>query len=190
MMAKKDSKKADKAESGDGGAGGSEPRGTGTANPKPPAAVNVPAPSGGSGAAARVDVATPTPTTALTEPGGDAAETARRSSPGSSAPVTVDTPTSVEVMTTPAGRGVPAPGAPVSPQRARPSDLVDGVGDVLLTPLRLAGRVLPTSRTSVVFGVAALTVVGALDWPVAVAAGLGYEALRRWTAADDRSRRR
>jgi hypothetical protein len=189
MMAK-NGKKADKSESASGGTGRSEPGGTGTANPKPPAAATVPAPTGGSGATARVDVATPTPTTALTEPGGDAAETARRSSPGSSAPVTVDTPTPVEAMTTPAGRGAPAPSSPGNRQLVGTSDFTDGVGDFLLAPLRVAGRVLPTSRTSVVLGVAALTVVGALDWPVAVAAGLGYEALRRWTAADERARRR
>ena len=121
---------------------------------------------------------------------GKKADRSGSASGGTGGSVTVDTPTPVEVLTTPAGRGAPATGSAGSRQLVRTSDLADGVGDVLLAPLRVAGRVLPTSRTSVVLGVAALTVVGALDWPVAVAAGLGYEALRRWTAADERARRR
>jgi hypothetical protein len=127
---------------------------------------------------------------ALTEPGGDASETARRASPGSSAPVTADTPTPVGALTTRAGRGVPASGTGSGADLARTSDLVDGLAEALLTPLRVAGRLVPSSRTSVVLGVAALTVVGALDWPAAIAAGLGYEALRRWAPRDDRTRRR
>jgi hypothetical protein len=169
-MAKKDGKKADQlTKPAGGGEAGSGPTTSGTDAP---------------------DVGTTTSTRALTEPGGDAAETARRASPGSSSPVRADTPTPVGALTTPAGRGAPASGAGSGAELGRTPDLAEGVAEALLTPLRVAGRLVPSSRTSVVLGVAALTVVGALDWPAAIAAGLGYEALRRWAPRDDGSRRR
>lgn len=43
--------------------------------------------------------------------------------------------------------------------------------------------VLPTRRLPLVLGVGALLVVGVIDPPAALGAGLAYEALRRWSAA-------
>lgn len=174
--------------SGSGGSGdtGSAAR-TGAPTPTEVSAPATPSRSDRDASGTGVDVETTTPTGALSEPGGDAAETARRASPGSSAALAVPTATPVEALRAPAGRPRPASAARPGPQPVRTSDLVDGLAEVLRAPLRVADRVLPGGRTPMVLGVAALTLVGVLDWPAAVAAGLGYEALRRWAPDHERT---
>ncbi|HEY2191561.1 MAG TPA: hypothetical protein VGH76_04545 [Actinomycetospora sp.] len=184
-MAKKDDKKADKSDKG-----GDDTAGVKAPIPKPPPPATVPTTPSGSGSADDVDAGTTTPTSALTEPGGNAAEIARRASPASSAPLTVDTTTPVRALTAPAGDPSLARGAQPGLQLPRTSDLVDGLTGVLRAPAQIAGRVLPARRAPVVLGVAALTLIGVLDWPAAIAAGLGYEALRRWAPSDERPRTR
>jgi hypothetical protein len=63
------------------------------------------------------------------------------------------------------------------PDRAGVADQIAGVA---LFPLAVARRVLPDRELPVYLGVGALAAVGAVEWPVAVAAGLGYAALKRW----------
>lgn len=202
-MAKDGKKKAGKSDGGGGSTPSTSGADTHATTPKPPPPATVPARpsgsgsgssagdgpsrptvidqgrSGDTGSAAPTGVETTTPTGALSEPGGDAAETARRASPGSSAALAVPTATPVEALRAPAGRSRATAARPEA-QVVQTSDLVDGVADVLRAPLRVADRVLPAGRTPMVLGVAALTLVGVLDWPAAVAIGLGYEALRRW----------
>lgn len=43
-------------------------------------------------------------------------------------------------------------------------------------------QILPTGRTPVYLGAAALMLVGLVDPPAALGMGLAYEALRRWSA--------
>lgn len=182
-MAKKDEKKkADKSDKG-----GDDTTGAKAPIPKPPPPATASTTPSGSGPASDVDAGTTTPTSALAEPGGNAAEIARRSSPGSSAPLTVDTTTPVRALTAPAGDPSLVTGAH-GPQLPRTSDLVDGLTGVLRAPVQIVGRVLPARRAPVVLGVAALTLIGVLDWPAAIATGLGYEALRRWAPSDERPR--
>ncbi len=47
----------------------------------------------------------------------------------------------------------------------------------------LVGEVLPARRLPLYLGAAALLAVGVVDPPAAIGAALGYEVLRRWTAA-------
>jgi hypothetical protein len=63
--------------------------------------------------------------------------------------------------------------------RQRPG-AADQVAGAMLLPLAVARRVLPRQELPVYLGVGALAVVGVIEWPVAVGAGLGYAALRRW----------
>jgi hypothetical protein len=51
---------------------------------------------------------------------------------------------------------------------------------VVLLPVQVAQQVMPTRRLPVYLGAAALALVGIVEWPVAVGAGLAWEALRRW----------
>lgn len=103
---------------------------------------------------------------------------------GSGAAVTTPTATPVEALSAPAGSPTSSRGTSPSTALARvaPADTrtSDDVAEVLLVPLRVARRVLPTQRTTVALGVGALALLGALDWPAAVGLGLGWEALRRW----------
>lgn len=64
-------------------------------------------------------------------------------------------------------------------QRPAIAPLLAGGSVGVAQALRL---VLPTRRVPLYLGVAALLVVGVVDAPVAVAGGLVYEALRRWSA--------
>lgn len=65
----------------------------------------------------------------------------------------------------------------------RPTDgggFAGDVADALLLPVRVADRVLPDRELPVYLAAGALAAVGVLEWPVALAGGLGYAALRRW----------
>ena len=59
-------------------------------------------------------------------------------------------------------------------------DLADQVGDVVAGTARVVQTVLP-NRLPVFLGVGALLLLGVVDPPIALAGGLTYEALRRWT---------
>lgn len=69
----------------------------------------------------------------------------------------------------------------------QPSPALERVGEVLdhgvcrsATAIdRLRAR-LPANPVPIYLGVAALAVTGVVSWPVAVAAGCGYAAFRRW----------
>ncbi len=63
----------------------------------------------------------------------------------------------------------------------RAEGLADSVAAVVLLPVAVARRVLPDRELPVYLGAGALAIAGVVDWPVAVAAGLGYAAVRRWT---------
>lgn len=58
--------------------------------------------------------------------------------------------------------------------------IVDIAAGALLLPVAVARRVLPDRELPVYLGAGALAVAGVVDWPVAVAAGLGYSAIKRW----------
>jgi hypothetical protein len=68
---------------------------------------------------------------------------------------------------------------PASPSPA-PVGMVEGVGEVGAATVRAVQAVLPASRTPLLLLGAGLLVVGAVELPVVVGAGLAYEALRRW----------
>ncbi len=59
--------------------------------------------------------------------------------------------------------------------------VVDAAAVALLVPVAVARRVLPDRGLPVYLGAGALAIVGVVDWPVAVAACLGYSAIKRWT---------
>ena len=69
----------------------------------------------------------------------------------------------------------------------QPRPGLERVGDVLDRGVyrsavvidRLRAR-LPANPVPIYLGVAALAVTGVVSWPVAVAAGCGYAAFRRW----------
>lgn len=65
--------------------------------------------------------------------------------------------------------------------------VAEAVAGVVLLPVAVARRVLPERELPVYLGVGALAVVGIVDWPVAVAAGLGYAALKRWGPAEKKA---
>ncbi|MCD2197564.1 hypothetical protein LQ327_29760 [Actinomycetospora endophytica] len=92
-----------------------------------------------------------------------------------------------------AGERVPAP-TPLPVERHGPTDgdaagtrpdgsgrgLVEQVGSAATETARLVHAVLP-NRTPAYLGAGALLLTGVIDLPAAVAGGLVYEALRRWT---------
>jgi len=80
----------------------------------------------------------------------------------------------------PPGPSRPPSAAPATRASASPGWSTDDLSDAVLVPLQVARSVLPSSRTPVVLGVAALGLLGLLDWPAALGIGLGWEALRRW----------
>ena len=69
---------------------------------------------------------------------------------------------------------------PAARNGQRQPGAADQIAGAMLLPLAVARRVLPRQELPVYLGVGALAVVGAIEWPVAVGAGLGYAALRRW----------
>jgi hypothetical protein len=94
------------------------------------------------------------------------------------------TKNSTEVPATPTGaapeiapRHRPAPngtgGAP-------PQGWADTVEGALTSSVRVVRDVLPASRLPVYLAGTALLVTGLIDPPIALGAGLAYEALRRW----------
>ena len=58
--------------------------------------------------------------------------------------------------------------------------VADQIAMAVLLPVDVARRVLPENGTPVYLGIGALALVDLIDWPVALAAGLGYYALKRW----------
>lgn len=76
------------------------------------------------------------------------------------------------------------PGPTAAPTTGAPgptgSDGPERVAGVLALPVTVAQRLLPDNAVPVVLGAGALVVAGVVEWPAAVAIGLGYLALRRW----------
>jgi hypothetical protein len=87
--------------------------------------------------------------------------------------------------------------APASPPAAAPEPSSAGGYTVTVTlpveqvvavantmvkvPVSVARRVIPTGGGMPVYlGLGGLAMVGAVEWPLAAAAGLGFAALRRW----------
>jgi hypothetical protein len=56
----------------------------------------------------------------------------------------------------------------------------DAVGGAVASSVQVVRNVLPPSRLPVYLAATALLVAGLIDPPVALGAGLAYEALRRW----------
>jgi hypothetical protein len=56
----------------------------------------------------------------------------------------------------------------------------DAVGGAVASSVQVVRDVLPPSRLPVYLAATALLVAGLIDPPVALGAGLAYEALRRW----------
>ncbi|MEU5853177.1 hypothetical protein [Saccharopolyspora shandongensis] len=63
-------------------------------------------------------------------------------------------------------------------------DLAGQIATAILVPVDVARRVLPENGLPVYLGIGALALVDLIDWPVAVAAGLGYYVLKRWKPAE------
>lgn len=75
----------------------------------------------------------------------------------------------------PAG-AVPAP----RPAPAAEHDVLTEAATVVALPFTLARQLVPDSVVPVALSAGALAVVGAIEWPAAVAVTLGYLAVRRW----------
>jgi hypothetical protein len=59
--------------------------------------------------------------------------------------------------------------------------VVAAANTMVRVPVNVARRVIPTGGGMPVYlGLGGLAVVGAVEWPLAAAAGLGFAALRRW----------
>jgi hypothetical protein len=56
----------------------------------------------------------------------------------------------------------------------------EAIADAVLLPVNVARRVLPDRGLPVYLGIGALIVADVIEWPVAVAAGLGYVVLKGW----------
>jgi hypothetical protein len=71
-------------------------------------------------------------------------------------------------------------------EQRNPAETIAGV---VALPLDVARKVFPQRGLPVYLGIVALTITNVIEWPVAVAAGLGYVALREWQrpAATDTS---
>ncbi|NMO94043.1 hypothetical protein [Actinomycetospora sp. TBRC 11914] len=89
------------------------------------------------------------------------------------------TQNSTEVAATPTGAApeIALRNRPVPDGNAGWADTVEGA---LTASLRVVRDVLPASRIPVYLAGSALLVTGLIDPPVALGAGLAYEALRRW----------
>lgn len=72
---------------------------------------------------------------------------------------------------------------PVPAQRSTPrgqNDVLTEAATAVALPFTLAGQLVPDNVVPVALGAGALAVVGVIEWPAALAATLGYLALRRW----------
>jgi hypothetical protein len=86
------------------------------------------------------------------------------------------------------GRGRPT--VPATPRGAAPevapaaggtgAGWSDAVGGAVASSVQVVRDVLPSSRLPVYLAGTALVVAGLIDPPLALGAGLAYEALRRW----------
>ena len=76
----------------------------------------------------------------------------------------------------------PTGAAPEVAPAARPAapGWGDAVSGTLASSVQVVRDVLPSSRLPVYLAATALLVTGLVDPPVALGAGLAYEALRRW----------
>ncbi|MBB5156051.1 hypothetical protein [Saccharopolyspora phatthalungensis] len=63
-------------------------------------------------------------------------------------------------------------------------DLAEQIASAILVPVDVARRVLPENGLPVYLGIGALALVDLIDWPVAVAACLGYYVLKRSKPAE------
>lgn len=93
--------------------------------------------------------------------------------------------TGSKVLESPARPSVPATPTGAAPEvapaaGARAPGWADTVGGALASSVQLVRGALPTSRLPVFLATTALVVTGLVDPPVALGAGLAYEALRRW----------
>jgi hypothetical protein len=61
------------------------------------------------------------------------------------------------------------------------NQVVSAATSVAKAPVTVARRVIPaTGGLPVYLGLGGLAVIGAVEWPLAAAAGVGFAALRRW----------
>lgn len=60
------------------------------------------------------------------------------------------------------------------------NDVLTEAATAVALPFTLAGQLIPDNVVPVALGAGALAIVGMIEWPAAVAATLGYLALRRW----------
>lgn len=74
----------------------------------------------------------------------------------------------------------PHPGIPTARAGTNGPITTYQVAAVLTAPVTVAQRMLPDSPVPLALGTAALAVVGLVEWPVAIAVGLDYTALRQW----------
>lgn len=122
---------------------------------------------------------------ATTEP---ARSSARTESSGASTPAqTASAQPSSSRSSELVGRPEPVrAGTARSAARTSSGPVVDELTRALLVPVQVAQKVLPNHRVPVYLGAAALAMVGILEWPVALGAGIAWEALRRWGPRSDR----
>lgn len=59
-------------------------------------------------------------------------------------------------------------------------DLLISAATAVIAPFTVARQLLPDNPVPVALAAGALATAGVIEWPVAVAVGLGYAALRRW----------
>jgi hypothetical protein len=68
----------------------------------------------------------------------------------------------------------------VSTARQASERRVETIADAVALPLDVVRQSLPQRGLPVYLGLGALTVANVIEWPIAIAAGLGYVALREW----------
>ena len=73
-----------------------------------------------------------------------------------------------------------APRENSAPASTSVSGWLEPVGDTLVESVQVVRGLLPTSRLPLILASTALVVTGLIDPPVALGAGLAFEALRRW----------
>lgn len=79
-----------------------------------------------------------------------------------------------------AARTAESASAATTASPARGGTVTDEITRALLLPVHVAQRVMPARRAPVYLGAAALAVLGIVEWPIALGAGLAWEALSRW----------